>query len=213
MGVKKLHIWNLTEQTNIDRSFSANKIFWDHKRSRTVMVIMDRIALIITIIGALNWGSIGLFGFDIVAWICGGQGAVWSRIIYTIVALAGIWCISLIFRARESIEPIEQHWVFPSGEAGADLEFFGAASLRLSVRFIWKRLTMMEYTVCVQCVRHGLNKGGKIRVIGCVARGGLGCICVTKRNCARWYPLCSRCINATVSRLARGEARWTLAPE
>ena len=73
------------------------------------MVIMDRIALIITIIGALNWGSIGLFGFDIVAWICGGQGAVWSRIIYTIVALAGIWCISLIFRARENIEPIEQH--------------------------------------------------------------------------------------------------------
>ncbi|MBR0449230.1 MAG: DUF378 domain-containing protein, partial [Clostridia bacterium] len=65
-------------------------------------MIVDRIALIIAVIGALNWGSIGLFGFDIVAWICGGQDAIASRIIYTVVALAGIWCISLIFRARES---------------------------------------------------------------------------------------------------------------
>ncbi len=70
-------------------------------------MIMDRIALIITVIGALNWGSIGLFGFDLVAWICGGQTALLSRIIYTIVALAGIWCISLIFRARESFHAID----------------------------------------------------------------------------------------------------------
>lgn len=71
-------------------------------------MIMDRIALIITIIGALNWGSIGLFSFDIVAWICGGQGALLSRIIYTVVALAGIWCISLVFRARENIEQLDR---------------------------------------------------------------------------------------------------------
>ena len=64
-------------------------------------MIMDRIALLITIIGALNWGSIGLFSFDIVAWIGGGQTALFSRIVYTVVALAGIWCISLLFRARE----------------------------------------------------------------------------------------------------------------
>ena len=70
------------------------------------MMIMDRIALILTVIGALNWGSIGLFQFDVVAWICGGQGALISRIIYTVVALAGIWCISLIFRARESFDRI-----------------------------------------------------------------------------------------------------------
>ncbi|MBQ8344761.1 MAG: DUF378 domain-containing protein [Clostridia bacterium] len=63
--------------------------------------MMDRIALITTIIGALNWGSIGPFQFDIVAWIGGGQDALLSRIIYTVVALAGIWCISLLFRARE----------------------------------------------------------------------------------------------------------------
>lgn len=64
-------------------------------------MIMDRIALILSIIGALNWGSIGLFKFDIVAWIFGGQDALLSRIIYTVVALAGIWCISLLFRSRE----------------------------------------------------------------------------------------------------------------
>ncbi|MBE6662341.1 MAG: DUF378 domain-containing protein [Ruminococcaceae bacterium] len=65
--------------------------------------MMDRIALILSIIGALNWGSIGLFKFDIVAWIFGGQDAILSRIIYTVVALAGIWCISLLFRERERI--------------------------------------------------------------------------------------------------------------
>ena len=62
------------------------------------MKIMDRIALALIIIGALNWGSIGLFSFDIVAWIGGGMGAVFSRIVYTLVALAGLWCISLLFR-------------------------------------------------------------------------------------------------------------------
>ncbi|MCI8611459.1 MAG: DUF378 domain-containing protein [Clostridiales bacterium] len=63
--------------------------------------MLDRIALILVIIGALNWGSIGLFQFDIVAWICGGPAAVVSRIVYTLVALGGLWCISLLFRSRE----------------------------------------------------------------------------------------------------------------
>ena len=67
-------------------------------------MIMDRIALILTIIGALNWGSIGLFKFDIVAWITGGQTSVVARIIYTVVALAGIWCISLLFRPLDVAE-------------------------------------------------------------------------------------------------------------
>ena len=65
------------------------------------IMVLDRIALIISIIGALNWGSIGLFSFDIVAWICGGAGTMVARIIYTVVALAGVWCISLLFRPRE----------------------------------------------------------------------------------------------------------------
>ena len=64
-------------------------------------MIIDKIALILTIVGALNWGSIGLFQFDIVAWICGGADMLLARIIYTVVALAGIWCISLLFRETE----------------------------------------------------------------------------------------------------------------
>ena len=73
----------------------------DKERNRVTIMILDRIALILTIVGALNWGSIGLFQFDIVAWICGGQDALISRIVYTLVALAGVWCISLLFRERE----------------------------------------------------------------------------------------------------------------
>ena len=71
-------------------------------------MIMDRIALILTIAGALNWGSIGLFQFDIVAWICGGSSSLLSRVIYTVIALAGIWCISLLFRSREEMDRIEE---------------------------------------------------------------------------------------------------------
>ena len=65
--------------------------------------MLDRLALILVVIGALNLGSIGLFQFDIVAWAFGGQGAIVSRIIYTVVALAGIWCISLFFRERDEL--------------------------------------------------------------------------------------------------------------
>ena len=63
-------------------------------------VIMDKLALILSIIGSLNWGLVGIFQFDLVAWIFGGQDAVISRIIYSIIALAGLWCISLLFRKR-----------------------------------------------------------------------------------------------------------------
>lgn len=66
-------------------------------------MIMDRIALVLSILGALNWGSIGLFSFDIVAWLAGGQTALVSRIIYTVIALAGVWCISLLFRSDEEV--------------------------------------------------------------------------------------------------------------
>lgn len=59
---------------------------------------MDTIALILSIIGSLNWGLVGIFKFDLVAWLFGGQSAVFSRIIYTLVGLAGIWCITLLFR-------------------------------------------------------------------------------------------------------------------
>ena len=67
-------------------------------------MILDRIALILVIIGALNWGLIGLFGLDLVAFFCGGQMAVVSRIIYALVGLAGLWCVSLLFRERQPEE-------------------------------------------------------------------------------------------------------------
>ena len=69
--------------------------------------MLDKTALTLTIIGALNWGSIGIFQFDIVAWLFGGQGAMLSRIVYTLVALAGIWCISLLFRGTEAARSTE----------------------------------------------------------------------------------------------------------
>lgn len=66
---------------------------------------MDTIALIISIIGSINWGLIGLFQFDLVAWLFGGQGSIISRIIYGIVGLAGLWCVTLLFRrARPMVD-------------------------------------------------------------------------------------------------------------
>jgi uncharacterized membrane protein YuzA (DUF378 family) len=64
-------------------------------------MIMDRIALVLAIIGGLNWGSIGLFKFDFVAYLFGGQLSSVSRVIYTLVGLSAIWLISLLFRERD----------------------------------------------------------------------------------------------------------------
>lgn len=69
--------------------------------------MLDKLALILMIIGAINWGSVGLFQFDIVAWIFGGSAAIISRIIYILVALSGIWSISLLFRDSEVNEIID----------------------------------------------------------------------------------------------------------
>jgi len=63
--------------------------------------MLDRISLILVIIGAINWLLVGLFSFDVVAYVCGGSTAVLSRVIYTLVGVAGLWCISLLFRERE----------------------------------------------------------------------------------------------------------------
>ena len=64
------------------------------------MKIINNVALILNIIGGINWGLIGLFKFDLVAWIFGGQDAVLSRIIYCLVGIAAVWCISLLFSRR-----------------------------------------------------------------------------------------------------------------
>ena len=65
---------------------------------------MDTLALILAIIGSVNWGLVGIFRFDLVAWIFGGQATVISRIIYTLVGLAGLWCITLLFRRNRAID-------------------------------------------------------------------------------------------------------------
>lgn len=65
------------------------------------MNMVDKIALLLAVIGALNWGGIGLFGFDTVAFLFGGQMSVFSRIIYALVGLAGLWCITMLFRYGE----------------------------------------------------------------------------------------------------------------
>ncbi len=63
--------------------------------------MLDKICLLLSIVGSLNWGLVGLFRFDLVAWIFGGSDAIISRIIYTVIALAGVWCISLLFRSED----------------------------------------------------------------------------------------------------------------
>lgn len=67
--------------------------------------MLDKIALIFVIIGSINWGLVGLFQFDLVAFLFGGASMAISRVIYTLVALAGIWCVTLLFdRDRSRIE-------------------------------------------------------------------------------------------------------------
>lgn len=65
---------------------------------------MDTIALILSIIGSLNWGLVGIFRFDLVAWLFGGQASIFSRIIYTIIGLAGLWCISFLMRRNHIVD-------------------------------------------------------------------------------------------------------------
>lgn len=65
--------------------------------------MLDRIALVISIIGALNWGTVGLFRFDFLAWVFGGPNATFTRVIYALVAIAGLWCVSLLFRHHEYV--------------------------------------------------------------------------------------------------------------
>ncbi len=63
---------------------------------------MDTTAMILSIIGAINWGLVSLFRFDLVAWVFGGQTAFLSRLVYGLVGLAGLWCITLLFRRGDS---------------------------------------------------------------------------------------------------------------
>ena len=66
--------------------------------------MLDKIALFLLVVGGLNWGLIGIFNFDLVATLFGGQGAVLSRIIYTLVGISALWCISLFFKRNTVID-------------------------------------------------------------------------------------------------------------
>ena len=65
---------------------------------------MKKIILILMIVGGLNWGLVGIFQFDLVAWLFGGQGSLFSRLVYTVVGLAGLWCVSFLFRRRAIVD-------------------------------------------------------------------------------------------------------------
>ena len=80
--------------------------YYIQKRNKNML---DRLALIILIIGGLNWGSVGLFNFDIVSFIFGGSDEIITRIIFMLVGLSALWCISLLFRTRERLVAEEQH--------------------------------------------------------------------------------------------------------
>lgn len=75
------------------------------------MRIVQKIALALTIIGAINWGLIGFFSFDLVAAIFGGQDAFLSRVIYSLVGLSGLVCLTLLFTQWE--EPDSKEVVSP----------------------------------------------------------------------------------------------------
>ncbi|MBP3301410.1 MAG: DUF378 domain-containing protein [Clostridia bacterium] len=62
------------------------------------MSFLDKLAILLVTVGALNWGSVGLFGFDFVSWLFGGSDALLTRIVFTLVGIAGVWAISLLFR-------------------------------------------------------------------------------------------------------------------
>lgn len=71
--------------------------------------MMDKIALILAIVGGLNWGLVGLFRFDLVAFLLGGSGSLLSRIVYVLVGIAAVWCISLLFRDTDSARTEAAH--------------------------------------------------------------------------------------------------------
>ncbi len=76
-----------------------------------MIMIIDKIVLSILIIGGINWGSVGLFSFDIVGWIFGGTDSIGARIVFVLVALSALWCVSLLFRESLTNEEVENHHV------------------------------------------------------------------------------------------------------
>ena len=82
---------------------NTNRKVYNTVIQRQVHYILS-LALILSIIGCLNWGLVGIFQFDLVAWLFGGQGSLFSRLVYTVVGLAGLWCVSFLFRRRAIVD-------------------------------------------------------------------------------------------------------------
>lgn len=81
------------------------------------MSMISRIALALVIIGALNWGLIGFFKFDLVATLFGGQGAILSRIVYGLVGLSGLVCLGLLFKPSEEMDTVtDTHTRYSDGD-------------------------------------------------------------------------------------------------
>jgi len=66
--------------------------------------VLDRIALFLLIVGGVNWGLVGIFEFDLVAWLFGGSASLISRIVYVLVAISALWCVSLFFKDNRLVE-------------------------------------------------------------------------------------------------------------
>ena len=95
-------------KTKIGHSEFEEKISQKEKGKVKNRSVLNKIALALVIIGALNWGLVGIFSFDAVAWIAGGATTWLARLIYIVVALAGLWCVTLLFREEEDMR-IDSH--------------------------------------------------------------------------------------------------------
>lgn len=67
------------------------------------MMTLDKTALTLLVIGGVNWALVGLFQFDLVAFAFGGSGSLVARLVYTLVGLSAVWCISLLFREQMGV--------------------------------------------------------------------------------------------------------------
>lgn len=101
----KIKTWRIFDKHFVNNSFrTARCSVLMNKKSERNDKMLDRIALILLIIGGINWGLIGIFQFDLVAWAFGGSASIISRIVYVLVAISAVWCVSLFFRNNRLVE-------------------------------------------------------------------------------------------------------------
>ena len=67
--------------------------------------MIKKICLALLIIGGLNWGLVGLFQFDLVGWLLGGAASIFSRVIFTVVGLAAVVALPMLFERDEPDRP------------------------------------------------------------------------------------------------------------